>query len=86
MIDCGPHGMRVAAVVCRHMVGPDAPTAGFIENRSDQHDLQAWCFACEEEFQDENGMTDAFLEFNDMKVVCVDCYADAKLRHSLPTH
>jgi len=30
-------------------------------------------------------MTDAFTTFNDMALVCVDCYQEAKARHSLPS-
>jgi len=85
-VDCGPHGTWTAAVVCCHMVGADRPSAGFIENSSDPNDLQAWCHACESLFQQEGGMTDTFRTFNGMSVVCVHCYAQAKLHHSLPTN
>ena len=86
-ISCGPHGEeRIAAVVCRHMVGRESSGAGFVENSSDPNDLQAWCHACEEKFQAEGGMTEAFREFTGMSIVCVDCYADAKARHSLPSN
>lgn len=85
-VDCGPHGRRVAAVVCRHIIGTDCPPAGFVENSSDPHDLQAWCHACEDRFQQEGGMTEAFRAFNGMSVVCEACYAEAKARHTLPAH
>jgi hypothetical protein len=68
------------------MVGPDRPKAGFVENCSDPNDQQAWCHACEALFQQEGGMTDAFLAFNGMSVVCVACYAEAKAHHSLPAN
>ena len=84
MVDCGPHGHRVAAVVCCHMIGQDRPPAGFVENSSDPNDLQAWCYACENMFEQEGGMTEAFRKFNDMSLVCVACYAEAKVSHSLP--
>jgi hypothetical protein len=84
MVNCGPHGYRVAAVICCHLVGQDCPPAGFIENSSDPTDLQAWCYACEDKFEQEDGLTDCFREFNDLSVVCVACYAEAKARHSLP--
>ena len=64
--------------------GQPAP-AGFIENCSDPDDLQAWCHACEEKFEEEGGMTDAFRQFNDMVLVCIDCYVDAKSRHTFVT-
>jgi hypothetical protein len=86
LVDCGPHGKRVAAVVCHHLIGEDTTSAGFVENSDDPNDLQAWCHACEEAFQREGGMTDAFREFNGMAVVCVKCYAEAKMRHTLLAH
>lgn len=86
MIGCGTHGERVAAVVCQHMLqGAPAPS-GFIENGDDPNDLQAWCYRCEEKFGQEGGMTDAFRDFNGMRIVCVDCYADAKTRHTIPEY
>nr|WP_315848916.1 hypothetical protein [uncultured Rhodoferax sp.] len=86
LVDCGPHGKRVAAVVCRHLLGEDKASAGFVENSDGPNDLQAWCHACEETFQREDGMTDVFREFNGMALVCVKCYAEAKARHTLPAH
>src|SRR5688500_12557253 len=46
-VDCAPHGKRVAAVVCCHMLQSREPV-GVIENSSDPNDLQAWCELCEE--------------------------------------
>ena len=86
LVDCAPHGKRTAAVICRHMLKSDSLPVGVIENSSDPDDLQAWCFACEEKFQEEDGMTEVFLEFNRFAVVCVDCYAEAKLRHMIELH
>ena len=83
-IDCGPHGTRTAAVVCRHMIGEDQSNAGFIENNSDTDDLQAWCYECEAMFAREGGMTDAFRAFNGMTVVCDHCYEGIRSRHSRP--
>ena len=65
------------------MIGNAPRPAGFVENSSDPDDLQAWCHACEDKFEAEGGMTDAFRRFNGMSVVCVVCYAEAKARHSL---
>ena len=82
-LDCGAHGKRLATVVCKHMVGVDLPAAGFVENSDDPSDLQAWCHACEVKWQEEGDMTEAFRAFNGMTLVCVDCYADAKAKHSI---
>lgn len=82
-VNCGPHGERIATVVCKHMLQSEPAPAGFIENSDDPNDLQAWCYHCEEKFQKEGGMTDAFKEFNGMAIVCAVCYADAKSRHTI---
>lgn len=84
MVDCGPHGRRVAAVVCRHLLPSEPAPAGFVENSSDPDDLQAWCGRCEAMFEQEGGMTKAFKEFVGMAVVCVECYQEAKTRHDSP--
>ena len=83
-IHCETHGTCVAAVVCGHMIRFDGAPCGFIENSSDPDDLQAWCHACEDKFQQEGGMTDAFREFTQMAVVCVECYRRAKSHHAIP--
>lgn len=81
-IDCDTHGPSSTAVVCRHMIVTSEPV-GFVENSSDPDDLQAWCHACEAMFLQEDGLTDVFREFNDMAVVCGDCYGSLKQRHSV---
>ena len=60
------------------------PAVGVVENNDDPNDLQAWCFACEEKYQEEGDLTEAFREFNDMALVCVVCYAEIKERHTIP--
>lgn len=86
MIDCGTHGERVSTVVCQHLLRNEKTPSGFIENSSDPDDLQAWCYRCEEKFEQEGGMTEAFKTFCDMSLVCIDCYTVAKMRHSLPSN
>jgi hypothetical protein len=82
LVTCSNHGRRPPAIVCTHIIKHATPV-GFIENSSDPDDLQAWCHLCEAKFDDEGGsMTDAFLEFNDMAVVCIDCYGTLKVFHS----
>lgn len=84
MVNCGAHGERISAVVCKHMLNSQPAPAGFIENSSDPNDLQAWCYHCEDKFEKEGGMTAAFREFNGMAIVCVCCYNEAKVRHTIP--
>ena len=76
--------MRVAAVVCRHMIESGEPV-GFVENSSDVNDLQAWCDECEKMFLSEGDKTEAFEAFNDRAIVCVVCYAKLKAQHSKST-
>ncbi len=79
-VDCGPHGKRVAAVVCCHTLQA-TEAVGFIENSSDPNDLQAWCEDCERMFLAEGDKTEAFTAFNDRAIVCVVCYRELKARH-----
>jgi hypothetical protein len=80
-VDCGAHGKRVAAVVCRHMIESSEPV-GFVENSSDPDDRQAWCERCEEMFLAEGDKTEAFEAFNDRAIVCCVCYSALKAQHS----
>ncbi len=81
-VHCGPHGKRVAAVVCCHMI-QSSEAVGFIENNSDPNDLQAWCERCEKMFLAEGDKTKAFEAFNDRAIVCCVCYGGFKSQHSL---
>ena len=81
LIDCPEHGQRPTAIVCRHQLQLDRPV-GFVENNEDPHDLQAWCTACEELFTSVGEMSDEFLAFNDMAVVCTDCYERRRQFHT----
>ncbi len=86
LINCGPHGERVATVVCQHLLdAAKAAPAGFVENSGDSSDLQAWCYAGEEKYLAEGELTEAFKEFNGMAIVCIECYAGIKLRHTIPS-
>ncbi len=80
-VNCGPHGWRVAAVVCCHMVDTDQ-VVGFVENSSEPLDLQAWCASCEEKFLAEGDKTPVFEAFNDRAIVCTVCYEELKRQHS----
>jgi hypothetical protein len=51
MVNCGCHGERVSAVVCRHMLEAQPAPAGFVEKCDDPYDLQAWCYYCEERYK-----------------------------------
>ncbi|MCA9233270.1 MAG: hypothetical protein KDA57_21680 [Planctomycetales bacterium] len=82
LVDCGPHGKRGAAVVCQHLLTFEGEALGFIENSDDPNDLQAWCGLCEVEFEREGEKTEAFRQFNDMRIVCVVCYEVARERHA----
>jgi hypothetical protein len=64
------------------MLAASERVVGFVENSSDPEDLQAWCSACEEAFLAEGDKTESFRRFNGMSIVCGDCYAQMKARHS----
>ncbi len=80
-VDCDIHGRRPAAVVCRHLCNERERALGFIENSSEPGDKQAWCYRCEEMFDQEGEMTEAFKQFNDMALVCEACYDRIRERH-----
>ena len=82
-VDCGEHGKRISAVVCRHLLKPEGMPVGFIENSSDPNDLQAWCYKCESIFEEEGEMTEKFREFSDTAIVCIVCYQNSKDYHSI---
>lgn len=73
------------AIVCSHLVRNNGAPLGFVENASDPDDLQAWCYACEYVFQQEEDKTERFRRFCDFAVVCTRCYADIKAHHAVDT-
>jgi hypothetical protein len=77
-IECCRHGHGIAAIVCGHLAGTGAAGQGFVENSSEPEDLQGWCGACEDLFEREGEMTEAFRAFNNMAVVCTACYQEIK--------
>lgn len=84
-INCECHGKGISAVVCGHLVKNSGVPIGFIENSNEPLDLQAWCYACEYLYQQESEMTELFKEFNQMVLVCRECYAEIKFHHSVGT-
>ncbi len=82
-ISCDRHSETLCAVVCRHLVNSNGHPLGFVENSSEPDDLQGWCYACEYFFQQQDEMTEEFKRFCDIAVVCINCYADIKAKHSL---
>ena len=80
-IDCDEHGKGVAAVVCGHLLLNNGTPLGIVENCTEPGDLQAWCYACEYVFEQEEDLTEAFKKFNNMKLVCEECYSQIKKRH-----
>ncbi|MFH0933597.1 MAG: hypothetical protein V1879_00150 [Pseudomonadota bacterium] len=83
MINCDCHGSSVAASVCVHLVKNNGAPVGFIENSSDPNDLQAWCYACEYLFLQEEDKTEKFTKFTQHSLVCSKCYEEIKAFHSI---
>lgn len=54
-----------------------------MENNADPDDLQAWCYACEYFFQKKKKMSRPFKKFSAAKVVCRQCYEQARATHSI---
>ena len=77
-IECCRHGPSVAAVVCGHLACTGTSGRGFIENSSEPEDLQGWCGACEDYFEQEGELTEAFRAFNGIVLVCTTCYHEIK--------
>ena len=84
-ISCEHHGKCIAAVVCGHLSKNNGTSLGFVENNSDPNDLQAWCYACEYVFRQENDKTESFRAFTGRAIVCSGCYADIKQKHTAAT-
>ncbi|EOR06088.1 hypothetical protein NDN11_06625 [Acinetobacter sp. C26M] len=84
-INCECHGQNYAAVVCGHVLhnNNNNQPLGFIENISTPTNPQGWCLACEYVFTQENGMTDLFRNFNNMAIVCAECYSEIKNKHNI---
>jgi hypothetical protein len=80
-VNCGLHGDRLAAIVCRHHVEVRNRPVGFVENSADPDDRQAWCDDCKDLFLREGDLTEKFREFNNFAVVCIDCYMQLRSRH-----
>ena len=85
-INCEQHGERVAAVVCRHHLEVRDRALGFVENSDDPNDRQAWCNECESFFLREGDTTEAFRQFNDFAIVCIDCYMRLRTVHTSHSH
>lgn len=83
-LDCARHGRGIAAVVCGHLLGEREDPRGFVVNSDVPGDHQAWCDACEARFLVEGELNEAFRAFTRMSLVCEDCYAGIRERHSRP--
>ncbi len=57
------------------------PALGFVENSDDPQDRQAWCYACELVYQQEQDMTARFRVFVCHAEVCSACYDEIKAHH-----
>lgn len=82
-INCNVHGKSDSSVVCGHLVNNVGVALGFVENISIPSDFQGWWYACEFVFSQEQDMTDEFKAFNQMTMVCEQCYKSIKHHHDV---
>ncbi|HEU6456092.1 MAG TPA: hypothetical protein VN201_11545 [Roseateles sp.] len=80
-IACPRHGPTRSAAVCGHLTQNRGPALGFVENSDDPLDRQAWCYACEMVYQQEQDMTARFRAFVCHAEVCSACYDEIKAHH-----
>ena len=81
-VDCARHGTaQSSAIVCGHLAQNRGKPIGFIENSDAPDDKQAWCYACELVYSQEQERTDRFDAFCDFVVVCMSCYDEIKAHH-----
>ena len=82
-INCDVHGRSDSSVVCGHLVNNVGVALGFVENVSTPSNFQGWCYACEFVFSQEQDMIDEFKVFNQMTMVCEQCYKSIKQHHEV---
>jgi hypothetical protein len=84
-VECATHGTSRIAFVCQHLL--KGSNLGFHEAfESDpliepDDDYQAWCDECNKVWEREGEWNEASMAFSDIKVVCDECYFEAKRRN-----
>lgn len=83
MNSCTAHGQPASAVICGHMAALQRAPVGFVEVGGDPLHPRAWCFRCEDLYQQRGDDAPSFKAFNDAMQVCVVCYEEARTRHAI---
>lgn len=80
-VECGRHGARRAAFVCRHVAGGSG--LGFHEG--DGPDLCAWCEECERVRLEHGGWDEESEKVAEIMLICEACFEEARRRNRLGT-
>lgn len=85
-VECGIHGSKDMSFSCIHiaMAIDKKEKVGFFYSEAEEDLPQiAWCTSCEQYLLD-NGeeWNDAFQELADFKMLCSDCFDEARNIHS----
>ncbi|MBJ6366806.1 DUF6882 domain-containing protein [Snuella sedimenti] len=83
-VDCGNHGFRRPAFVCKHLNHKEK--LGFEEafdthkgmDLDDEDSFAAWCDECEQVRLETDGWNEESEKFADIKLVCEECYFELK--------
>lgn len=84
-VDCGMHGFRRPAFVCKHL-SLKMPKKGFEEafdtykgmDLGEDEDFATCCDECEKHRLEQGGWNDESEKFADIKLVCEECYFELK--------
>lgn len=88
LVECGSHGMRQSAFVCKHLLSHQK--VGFWEPFESKPDgdypdgeLNGWCDECNKILEKEGDWNDAAATFAGIQLVCSKCFFEMK---NLNTH
>jgi hypothetical protein len=81
-VHCERHGVTAYALLCRHLAA-GAGLGYFAIPPEPEEPAQAWCEACDEVVEAEQGWTDRADAQADWRLYCAGCYAGALARHTL---
>ncbi len=81
-VECAAHGSTPSTYVCQHIA--NGRGNGFVTAwEPDEEDPwpDAWCNACDQEWEKRGEWTDSAAEIAAIKLLCTHCYEEARLRN-----